>query len=356
VAQQVLNQGGSKAQAWVAAALVDGIESSGDPTAANPSSTACGLFQFLTTTWLSNGGGTYAPTACQANWEQQIQVFLNASAGNNFYPWAPDLGGSYNGNAKQPAATAPQPGSQVASRIAQLSAGGTMSFLGAVPTNWADAGAATPGGQPPAGGGAADPSSTGNCQPGCWTGSCLKCCIVQFPGFLFFSGPCLFTKGGVKWLSGVAALALGGGLLGFGVVLLAAWGFDASGAKEAVGKTTRAVGIPAALFAGQPEVAAGLKMSSVGRTTQQSRQSSSSRTQQTGRRPATNERVAGRRESRRIEDQYRSAVAQQGPIGPRGANAASRRAYERRTSYAGAGRPRTPEQRAAARRRASQPF
>lgn len=145
VATEILRQGGSAAQAWVGAALVDGIESSGDPQAKNPSSTACGLFQFLTTTWQSNGGGAFAPTACQATWQQQVTIFLKASAGSNFYPWAPDLGGSYNGNAHQPAATAPQPGSPVANKIASLASGGTLKFLGNVPTNWADAGAALAG-------------------------------------------------------------------------------------------------------------------------------------------------------------------------------------------------------------------
>jgi Transglycosylase-like domain len=147
VATEVKNQGGSNAQAWVAAALVDGIESNGDPTDKNPSSTACGLFQFLTTTWASNGGTSYAPTACDATWQQQVSVFITASGGpngDNFYPWAPDLGGSYSGDATQAAATAPQPGSPVANKIAELSAGGTLSALGNVPTNWADSGSTVP--------------------------------------------------------------------------------------------------------------------------------------------------------------------------------------------------------------------
>jgi hypothetical protein len=144
VAAEVRRQGGSLPQAWVAAALTDGIESSGDSTVKNPTSTACGLFQFLTTTWQSNGGGAYAPNACAAPWQAQVTVFLNATQGNNFYPWAPDLGGSYNGNTSQAAATVPQPGSNVANHIASLAAGGTMKFLGNVPTAWASAGGATP--------------------------------------------------------------------------------------------------------------------------------------------------------------------------------------------------------------------
>lgn len=139
VAQEVKNQGGSDQQAWVAAALVSGIESNGQPTDKNPTSTACGLFQFLTTTWISNGGGKYAPNACAATWQQQVSVFLTASQGNNFYPWAPDLGGSYNGKPIY----GPDPGSKVGNKISQLSAGGTLSFLGNVPTAWI--GAATGG-------------------------------------------------------------------------------------------------------------------------------------------------------------------------------------------------------------------
>lgn len=126
VAQEVKNQGGSDQQALVAAALVSGIESNGQPTDKNPTSTACGLFQFLTTTWISNGGGKYAPNACAATWQQQVSVFLTASQGNNFYPWAPDLGGSYNGKPIY----APAPGSKVANKIAQLTSGsGSLATL-----------------------------------------------------------------------------------------------------------------------------------------------------------------------------------------------------------------------------------
>lgn len=126
VAQEVKNQGGSDQQALVAAALVSGIESNGQPTDKNPTSTACGLFQFLTTTWISNGGGKYAPNACAATWQQQVSVFLTASQGNNFYPWAPDLGGSYNGTP----IFAPRPGSKVANKIAQLTSGsGSLASL-----------------------------------------------------------------------------------------------------------------------------------------------------------------------------------------------------------------------------------
>jgi hypothetical protein len=115
VYQEVLNQGGSATQAQGAAALVSGIESNGELNDKNPTSTASGLFQFLTTTWASNGGSQYAQTAGAANLQQQVDVFLKASAGNNFYPWAPDLGGSYNGSGSL---TTPLPGSKVANFIA----------------------------------------------------------------------------------------------------------------------------------------------------------------------------------------------------------------------------------------------
>jgi hypothetical protein len=115
VYQAVKAQGGSTEQALVAAALVSGIESNGQLNDKNPTSTASGLFQFLDTTWASNGGTAYAPTAGQANLEQQVAVFLKASSGNNFYPWAPDLGGSYNGAP----ITTPATGSKVANIIAQ---------------------------------------------------------------------------------------------------------------------------------------------------------------------------------------------------------------------------------------------
>jgi len=146
VATEVKNQGGSDEQAWAAAALVSGIESNGSSTAKNPKSTACGLFQFLTTTWASNGGTKYASTACGATWQQQVSVFLTASQGNNFYPWAPDFGGSYNGKPIY----GPASGSPVANVIPTLTSTnpGLVKLLGNVPTTWigntGGAGAANP--------------------------------------------------------------------------------------------------------------------------------------------------------------------------------------------------------------------
>ena len=337
VAQQVLNQGGSKAQAWVAAALVDGIESSGNTTAKNPTSTACGLFQFLTTTWLSNGGGAYAPTACDATLQQQVAIFLKASAGNNFYPWVPDLGGAYNGNGKQPAAIAPQPGSPVANKIASLAAGGTLgAILGNVPNNWADAGAATAtsgaGSLVPGGG------SSSSATPG--QASNLSQCVIQLPGFLFFSGPCFLTKGGVKWLSGVAALMAGTAVGMFGVVLLAASVGKSTGATAAVRKAASILPGPVGSVAkAAPSTSSG---GSVSRGTSEPER-------------------AGRLESRRIERRYEAAQEDQGPIGPRGGSSTSQRvAREQRqgTSYTPTGRQGRPTTTEIARRRAraKQPF
>jgi len=53
-------------------------------------------------------------------------VFLTASQGNNFYPWSPDLGGSYNGVAIY----GPKSGSKVANKISELSASGQMASAG----------------------------------------------------------------------------------------------------------------------------------------------------------------------------------------------------------------------------------
>jgi hypothetical protein len=322
IAQEVLNQGGSKAQAWVAAALVDGIESSGDTGAKNPSSTACGLFQFLTTTWASNGGTKYAPTACQASMQNQVTVFLAASAGSNFYPWAPDLGGSYNGNARQPAATTPQPGSPVANMISKLSSGGTMAFLGNVPTNWADAGAAQPGTPTP------NPLSPGSGQFG---SSASKPCRVGFtvPGTFGIGQVCLFSASQAKAVTGAIAIAVGAGLFTFGAVMLAAYGYDKSGAKQAVNSTARKIGVGTALLTGQPEVAAGLAATG-GRGGSSSRQPRTAGLgpSPTPARPAQPAQ-AGRLESARIERQFRELQRQQGPIGPRGGNPTSARIAQR---------------------------
>jgi len=112
---QVLAMGGTTEQAQVGAALVDGIESNGDPTILSGGiGPAAGLFQFEPATWTSNGGGTYAPVAQDASWQDQVQVFVNASKGNNFGAWGPDLGSTYGYSG------APLAGSPVANKIAAL--------------------------------------------------------------------------------------------------------------------------------------------------------------------------------------------------------------------------------------------
>jgi hypothetical protein len=117
VYQQVISQGGSSTQAQVAAALVDGIESGGQLNDQNPTSTASGLFQFLDTTWDNYGGVGHAGNA---TFQQQVAKFISESGGpggDNFYAWAPDLGGSYNGSG-----TWTQIGGKVGQTIQQNSA------------------------------------------------------------------------------------------------------------------------------------------------------------------------------------------------------------------------------------------
>lgn len=96
VAAQIRNDGGTMLQQQVGAALVNGIESDGSPTElAGGIGPAAGLFQFEPQTWLGDGGGAYAPIAQDATWQQQVQVFVNATKGNYFGSWGPDLGAGY---------------------------------------------------------------------------------------------------------------------------------------------------------------------------------------------------------------------------------------------------------------------
>jgi hypothetical protein len=140
VANEVKVLGGTPLQGLVGAALVDGIESNGDPTIlAGGRGPAGGLFQFEPGTWLSNGGGQYAGTTPQgmsgaiaATWEQQVQVFLNATRGDHFGAWGPDLGAGYG------YAGPPLPHSPVANKIATFPAsmysnGGFVPGSGGVP-------------------------------------------------------------------------------------------------------------------------------------------------------------------------------------------------------------------------------
>jgi hypothetical protein len=131
VAAQVVAYGGSATQAEVAAALVSGPESSpGDPIGvlSGGNGPAAGLFQYQPSTWLSNGGGQYAPTAGQATWQQQVAVFTHQTMGNHFGAWGPDLVAN-SGNPNDPNNPAygyvgpPQAGSRVANIIEQQAFG-----------------------------------------------------------------------------------------------------------------------------------------------------------------------------------------------------------------------------------------
>jgi Transglycosylase-like domain len=129
VAQAVAQAGGTVLQQQVAAALVSGPETHGQLNEKNgQGSSASGIFQFLTTTWLGSGGGAYAPTAGGASLNQQATIFVKNSAGNNFRAWSPDLGGDYKNNV----ATTPRPGSVVANIIASQNIG-TTTTPGATP-------------------------------------------------------------------------------------------------------------------------------------------------------------------------------------------------------------------------------
>ena len=127
VAAQIAADGGSVNQQMVGAALVSGIESSGDPTVLSGGvGPAAGLFQFEPATWISNGGGAYANVAQDATWQDQVAVFVNATKGDNFGAWGPDLGGAYGYSGL------PLPGSPVANKIAEL--GNTLTVTGPNPT------------------------------------------------------------------------------------------------------------------------------------------------------------------------------------------------------------------------------
>lgn len=178
-------------------------------------------------------------------------------------------------------------------------------------------------------------------------GAGLSTCVIQLPGFLFFSGPCFLTKGGVKWLSGVAALGAGTGLFVFGVVLLASSGFGSPGAKEAVGKVAKTAGLSASLLAG-PEVAGAATIASKAGGASKAAPAKRPAPANSSSSPPT----AGRVQSRQIERRYEQTQRDQGPIGPRGGNPTATRvaSRERRgTSVAGPGS-------SERRRRASQPF
>lgn len=68
---------------------VEQCESGGDPTTHNPSSSAAGLFQILSSTWRAFGGNRYAPTADQASPTEQRAVAERIYATEGLAPWAP---------------------------------------------------------------------------------------------------------------------------------------------------------------------------------------------------------------------------------------------------------------------------
>lgn len=63
-------------------------ESGGNPKAQNASSTASGLFQFLDSTWRSNGGGKYAKRAKDATVSQQYEIANLLLHRAGLAPWA----------------------------------------------------------------------------------------------------------------------------------------------------------------------------------------------------------------------------------------------------------------------------
>jgi Transglycosylase-like domain len=132
IAAQILQDGGSATQAVVGAALASGVESDGDPTELSGGiGPAAGLFQFEPGTWRGAGGGAYAPVAQEATWQQQVQVFVNDTKGNNFGAWGPDLvanSGDPNNpnNSAYGYSGAPQPGSKVYNQIQKLAASGAL--------------------------------------------------------------------------------------------------------------------------------------------------------------------------------------------------------------------------------------
>ena len=67
-------------------------ESTDDPTAINPSSGDSGLYGFAVGTWLTNGGGQYAPQALDAAPWQQDNVALWTYERSGWSPWASDAG------------------------------------------------------------------------------------------------------------------------------------------------------------------------------------------------------------------------------------------------------------------------
>lgn len=70
--------------------IADVHESGGNPRAANPSSTASGLYQFLDSSWMDYGGGQYASRAMYASVPEQNAVAWHAYQVSGFQPWDGD--------------------------------------------------------------------------------------------------------------------------------------------------------------------------------------------------------------------------------------------------------------------------
>ena len=85
--------GAGTANAFPGQAGIVKCESSGNPTAVNNTAAGqragrpAGLFQIVTKTWLSNGGGQYAPTADKATPAQQQIVADRIYAQQGSAPW-----------------------------------------------------------------------------------------------------------------------------------------------------------------------------------------------------------------------------------------------------------------------------
>lgn len=114
-------------------------ESGGNPTAHNPSSSASGLFQFLTSSWLGYGGGRFAPTAAQATPAQQLDIANHAFALSGLAPWAASRSCWAGKSAPAPtftaapeaAATPAKPSWQAAAAAYTVRAGDTLSTIAA---------------------------------------------------------------------------------------------------------------------------------------------------------------------------------------------------------------------------------
>lgn len=120
--QLIANAGGTPSQQQILAGIAEGAESSGNPIAQNPDSTASGLWQELTTTWIGAGGSQYAATAAEATPQEQAQIAVNqVNADGGYAPWAPDLGGSYGSGQTDP--TEPDAGSKVANYLSTVGSG-----------------------------------------------------------------------------------------------------------------------------------------------------------------------------------------------------------------------------------------